>query len=290
MVLYLVVLGCFAVWRFVPRPWTPHLKIASDHYKILSSATKAETEELRRAAENLYGAYSNALGTLPKFRHVHPKLQLKLYKDRAEFRHIHPGLGWAEAFYKSGCAQAYYSAKEVNPCQWMLHEAVHQLNVEVARLDLAKWLDEGLAEYFSTSRHNETNLAPGAIDPNTYPVWWIDEIATAPDLEKAIRNGSVIPLRQIITNHGGPSLRRHFNLYYLHWWTLTHFLMTTPRYHHGALQLLESGGGLEAFERFIGPVDQIQTEWFHHVRRIKEALDDPDPNFFKTGLLTSTPR
>jgi hypothetical protein len=33
-----------------------------------------------------------------------------------------------------------------------------------------------------------------------------DELATSPDLAENLRNGSVIPLRCIITNHGGPSL------------------------------------------------------------------------------------
>lgn len=53
----------------------------------------------------------------------------------------------------------------------MLHESVHQLNQEVARLDLEKWLDEGLAEYFSTSRFISNRLAVGRVDLNTYPVW-----------------------------------------------------------------------------------------------------------------------
>ena len=70
----------------------------------------------------------------------------------------------------------------------------------MARLALEKWLEEGLAEYFSTSRLVSNRLALGRIDSNTYPVWWIEELATTPDLAANIRNGSVIPLRSIITN------------------------------------------------------------------------------------------
>lgn len=61
--------------------------------------------------------------------------------------------------------------------------------IESAQLNLAKWLEEGLAEYFSTSRIAANHLALGRIDPNTYPVWWIDEIATTPDLETNLVNG-----------------------------------------------------------------------------------------------------
>src|SRR4029078_11529832 len=101
----------------------------------------------------------------------------------------------------------------------MLHESVHQLNHEVAHLKLEKWLEEGLADYFATSRLNTNELVVGRIDPNNYPVWWMDTFGTSCRLSDNIRNGSVIPLRSIITNRGGPSMRRHFNLYYLHWWT-----------------------------------------------------------------------
>jgi len=173
----------------------------------------------------------------------------------------------------------------VNPYHWMLHEATHQLNREVAQLNLAKWLEEGTAEYFSTSRIQDGQLALGRIDPHTYPVWWMDEIATASDLQANLTNGSVIPLRAIITNTGGPSLNQEFNLYYLHWWTLTHFIFENPKYRKSAMELLQRGGGLDAFEQTIGSVNAVEPEWFRHVRLIKSALNGNVRNFYKTGQL-----
>lgn len=49
----------------------------------------------------------------------------------------------------------------------------------------------------------------------------------------------MIPLRSIITNRGGPSMSSHFNLYYLHWWTLTHFIFESPQYRERALALVQ---------------------------------------------------
>ena len=66
--------------------------------------------------------------------------------------------------------------------------------------------------YFSTSRMRPGKLEVGRIDLNTYPVWWIDEIATTADLADNIRNGSVIPIGFILTNRGGPSLNSQFSL------------------------------------------------------------------------------
>ena len=281
LLIYLLVLLGVVAWKFMPRPWHPALTLAAPHHLIYSTATRPQTEETALAMELLYHAYSNRLGRLPKFQPAHPKLKVKLFKDRAELRRVNPGLGWAEAFYREPYCLAYYSANEINPLQWMLHEATHQLNQEVAHLALEHWLEEGLAEYFSTSRLTPEQLAVGRIAPNTYPLWWIDEIATSPDLAENLRNGSVIPLRCIITDHGGPGLDSHVNLYYLHWWTLTYFLFETPQHRDHALALVPQGGGLDAFEQLIGPVDKVQTEWHAYIRRLKAALAGRDLEFFK---------
>lgn len=285
MLIYLLVALVIAAWKFVPRPWHPSLTIESPHHVVYSTATRQQTEDTAQTLELLYRAYSNRLGSLPDFQRTHPQLQVKLFKDRAEFRRINPGLGWAEAFYDEPYCRAYYSASEINPYHWMLHEAVHQLNHEVAHLKLAKWLEEGLAEYFSTSRLESNELAVGRIDPNTYPVWWMDEIAISADLAQNLGNGSVIPLRAIITNSGGPGMNGHFNLYYLHWWTLTHFIFESPRYRERALTLTKEGGGLATFEQTIGSVEQVQTEWHTYVRNLKTLLSGSDPNFLKTGTV-----
>lgn len=278
-----------AAWRWVPRPWHPVLCLDTPHYVILSSATRAQTEEIGQLVEQLYSAYSNRFGALSTFSPNHPKLQMKLYKDRRQFRRVHPGLGWAEAFYRPPFCEAYYSAAEVNPYHWMLHEAVHQLNAEVGRLSLQPWLEEGLAEYFSTSRIVHGQLRPGTVDPNTYPVWWIELLATEPDLAANIRNGSVIPLRAIITGHGGPSMNRRFNLYYLHWWTLTHFIVETEPYRQSVLRLVQEGGSAEAFERLLGPMDQVQDRWHTYVRHLKQVLAGHDPVFLRTGRVPPQP-
>ena len=281
LLIYLLVLLGVVAWKFIPRSWHPSLTLEVPHHIIYSTATRAQTEETAQAMELLYNAYSNRLRSLPQFQARHPKLKVKLFKDRAELRRVNPGLGWAEAFYREPYCLAYYSANEINPCHWMLHEATHQLNQEVAHVGLEKWLEEGLAEYFSTSRPTPAGLAVGRIDPNTYPVWWMDEIATSPDLSENLRNGSVIPLRSVITGHGGPRMNSHFNLYYLHWWTLTYFVFESQPHRDRALALLQRGGGLDAFEQTIGPVGQVQSEWHAYVRRLKAALAGSDLEFFK---------
>jgi hypothetical protein len=275
LIFYLLIVAAVAAWKFIPRPWNPSITTQTDHYTIFSTATKPQTDDISLTIEQLYAAYSNQFSSLPGFTPKHPKLKMKLYKDRNEMRRVNPGLGWAEAFYSKPYCQAYYSAAEINSYHWMAHEAVHQLNEEVAHIDPVKWLEEGLAEYLSTSRFTRGTVAVGQIDPNTYPVWWIGIMATSSNLATNIENGSVIPLRKIISGRGGPSMRHHFNLYYLHWWTLTHFLFETPKYRDGTFALVKDGGGVAAFERHIGPIERVQTEWHAHVRTIKADLAAP---------------
>ena len=191
---YLALVLAVAAWRFVPRPWHPTLTLETPHHKIFSTATRPQTEDTARALTYLYTAYSNRLGGVPGWEE-HPPLLLKLYKDREEMRRINPGLGWAEAFYRAPYCRAYFSDGEMNPYHWMLHESTHQLNHEVAHLQLAQWLEEGLAEYFSTCRITDRELALGQVDSKTYPVWWLDSLATGSNLTENLHNGSVIPLR-----------------------------------------------------------------------------------------------
>jgi hypothetical protein len=278
---YLMVVLAAAAWRYLPRPWHPTQILETPHYKIYSTATSRQTQDTARALELLYVAYSNRLGALRSWQSEHQRLQVKLYKDRDEMRWVNPGLGWAEAFYQEPYCRAYYSDGEINPYHWMTHEATHQLNHEVAHLELKKWLEEGLAEYFSTSQIKSNELAVGRPDLNTYPVWWMDDIATSSNLTENLTNGSVIPLRAIITGSGGPSLDRNFNLYYLHWWTLTYFIFESKKYQAHALPLAQRGGELDAFEELIGPVDPVQAEWHDFVRKLKQDLKKQDRENYK---------
>ncbi len=279
--IYLLVLLVIAAWRYVPRPWTPTCTLSTAHFTVYSTATQEQTQDTAEKLEFLYLAYSNRFSSLPSFTANHPKLMVKLFKDREEFRNINPGLGWAEAFYRKPYCRAYFSQQEINPYHWMLHEAVHQLNQEVAHLNLAKWLSEGIAEYFSTSHIKAERLELGCIDRDTYPVWWIDELATSADPKENIRNGSVIPLRAIVANRGGPSMSREFNLYYLHWWTLTYFLFENPKYLSHALALVERGGDLDSFEQCFGSVEKVQEDWHAYVRQLKDGLSGKDLDFLK---------
>ena len=284
LLVLVAVLAALVVGEWWYRRWQPARTVNTAHYTIQSSASTGQTQEIGEVVEVLYEAYGKLFASFPQVRQPHPKLQLKLFQDRDEFRRCHRGVGWMEAFYRYPCCHAYYSSSEVNPYHWMLHEAVHQLNREVARLELPQWMDEGLGEYFGTSLLRQGALNPGQVDRNTYPIWWLEDISLSGNLDTDLRHGEIIPLRCIISGTGGPKLDSSFNLYYVEWWSLTHFLFQFDggKYREAYFRILQEGGTLASFEKNVGPVERIQTEWYGHLLDQKKALNSLPPKRSKT--------
>lgn len=248
------------------------MEITTEHYIIYSSATPEQTQKIGEVVETLYGAYRDTFSGPVDFGREHARLKLKLFKDRARFRQKNRGVGWAEAFYRYPYCYAYYSADEVSPYHWMVHEAVHQLNHEVAKFNLAKWADEGIAEYFSTSEIDRMGLHLGKIDRHTYPIWRLGEMKLTGDIKNDIERVKIIPLAAIISGSGGPDIDEYFNLYYIHWWSLSHFLFhyENGAYRQGYMEVIRSGGTVGAFKKHIGPIERIQQQWYEYLCELLE--------------------
>ncbi|NLH42971.1 MAG: hypothetical protein GX448_14115 [Planctomycetes bacterium] len=274
VLVYFGVLCVILGWDCFRRRWTGHAPFETEHYLIESSATPEQTREIGLAAEIVYDAYAELMAQLDHAARPHPKLKMRLFKDRDEFRRCNRAVGWAEAYYSRPCCYQYYSADEVHPYHWMMHEATHQLNAEVACLVLPQWLDEGLACYLSTSRIVGDRLHLGEVDTNTYPVWWLDSFGFSGDLALDKAAGRVIPLRAILSGDGGPDLNKHFNLYYLHWWSLAHFLMQCDNgaCRTGLGRLLVEGATMETFEKHIGPIEDVEARWYAHLLELCKDL------------------
>jgi protein-S-isoprenylcysteine O-methyltransferase Ste14 len=275
----LAILVALAAWAYVPRPWSPGVVLETEHYVIRSSATEEQTREIALAAEVVYSGYRQLLEGWKRTLAPHPKLGIKLFRDRREFRRCNRIRGWAEAFYQPPYCYQYYSADEVHPYHWMMHEATHQLNDAAVRLRLPQWLEEGLACYVSTSRIVDNSLHLGDIDTNTYPIWWLDSVVLSGNLDADKKRGTIIPLRAILSGQGGPSMNRHFNQYYLHWWSLTHFLMHYEKGQYQAAlgRLIADGGGLPAFEKHIGPIERIERQWYGQLAELQKQTSRASP-------------
>jgi hypothetical protein len=272
LVLFAIALLIIACERWYRR-WSPDITLDSDHYIAYSTASKDDTQSALNKAEILYGAYNTFMSPLLPANQNDRKLKLKFYKDRDEFKRCNRA-GWAEALYRKPYCHQYIDAGEKSPYHWMIHEATHQLNKELAGLSLKNWLDEGLATYFGTSLLEENKIQLGKIDQNTYPIWWIATLNFSGDLEKDIKSKSIIPLNLIIRDKKGPSMRSHFNTYYIHWWSLTHFCIhyNNGQYKDGFFNVIKDGGTKKSFEKNIGPINDIQKKWYQYLQEITKDL------------------
>jgi hypothetical protein len=251
-------------------------RIETTHYAIVSTASHEHAVRVGTATESLYRAYADFFAetiappsTLPR-----AKLKLRLYRDRAEFQANNRSRPWAEAYYLKPVCHAYVAHDKSNPYHWMIHEATHQLNTEVAGFKRRPWIEEGLATYFGSSRILDGELFPGAIDPTAYPIWWLSTFPTSGDRMADTAARRWIPLRALLTGEGAPPIDRNVNLYYIQYWSLTHFLFhyEDGRHAAGYKRLIADGGDFDEFERLIGPADRIEREWYDYLQKIVKDM------------------
>ncbi len=243
--------------------------IDTPHYRIHSSASADHAAEVGQALESLHAAYAALfpIATDPG------RLPVILYRDRAEFSRNNRSSPWAEAYYLDPACYAYFDAAARNPHHWAMHEAVHQLARKASGFKRNRWIDEGLASYFSASRRVDGRLQPGNIDSTAYPAWWLAD-ATG-------KRKMPIPLEVLLSNGSGPDVDTHFNQYYLSAWSLTHFLLHRDNGRHASAYraFLEAGADRNAFLRHIGPIETIESQWIQYFRRqaqeaTKRQLED----------------
>ncbi len=270
----MTILGIIVFSDYWLGPYVKGTKIETAHYTIYSTSPQPQTVRVGEAAECLYSAYTTFFKGLIDTKAHDQRLKMMLYRDKQEFIRHNKSKPWAEAYYKAPYCYSYYPEGETNPYHWMLHEAIHQLNNEVAHFRIPQWIDEGLADYFGSSRIEVGKLLPGQIAFDSYPIWWLSSLSLTGNISQDIKDGKVIPLTALITGIGGPDIDRHFNLYYIHWWSLTHFLFhyKDGTYSRGYKKLIKAGGTVEGFETNIGSINKIQAEWYEYLRQtISEA-------------------
>ena len=228
------------------------------------------------AVESLYDAYSDFFPNSIRPAPNQNKLRLTLYRDQREFKQNNISSPWAEAYYLRPTCYAYFAGGEKNPYHWMLHEATHQLNSEVAHFKTQKWINEGLATYFGASEIRDHKLVAGSIDVNAYPIWWLPSLSLTGNLQKDIEDRKLIPLRALISGTGGPDVAQNVNAYYIGYWSLTRFLFHFDhgRYAGKFRQVIAEGGTIESFEKTVGPVDRIQLEWYGYLRQQVDAVGE----------------
>jgi hypothetical protein len=249
--------------------WTPSHKSESEHYKAFSSASDEDTKEALRRLEILYQTYTIFWNV--QAGSTDNKLLLKIYSSRKEFKRANPMSGWMEAFYKEPYCYQYIDAERENrPYHWMVHEATHQLNNEVSHFQLPQWAEEGIACYFSTAKMDDGKISLGVIDCDTYPIWWLSSLDLSGDLSRDMADKKIISIKSIVNDEKPLKMSEHVNLYYIHWFSLVHFLLEAEqgKYRQAFIECVKTPSGLNEFEKNIGPYQLIEQQWYQHLLQI----------------------
>lgn len=241
----------------------------TDHYRIHYTGTAEQADRVGSAAEKLYAAYTSVFP--PTAAAAQGKLILVLYKDRTEFKSNNRSSAWAEAYYIKPACYAYFDATAENPYHWMMHEATHQLSRQISGFRRNRWIDEGLASYFSASRLAESGLQLGTIDANAYPIWWVGRFQLTGDAARDVAAETFIPIEVLLTGKGGPDVDLKFNLYYVDAWSLTHFMFhyENGKYAQAYKEFLAQGATLDAFVSLVGSLERVQEEWYRYLLELQ---------------------
>jgi len=229
----------------------------SEHYLAASTASPRLTRETLERLEIQRRAYLAAFG-IPDTEG--PLLHLRLHRSREEMKRLERMPPWAEGMYDDSVCIQYVDGSEPNPYHWTLHEAVHQLNHEVAHLALPGWANEGIACLFSTSRMEKDSLLLGQLDPSTYPTWHIKDLTLSGDPATDVRAGRIVLPLDFVGGTDTSDLNRSVNAHYVSWATFVLFLhRKDPTALFDWARNKPTRTGLES--RF-GPLDSLQTKWY----------------------------
>ena len=213
-----------------PARW---VEARSSHFEVYSEAGTASARARLGEFERLHEFFDEN-----KLLRPVPGRSLRSPLRIVEFRSIEGYKAFwlrpsADAYYVFAEGQAYIVLPELRSQGFSTaaHEYAHYF-LQTAGLNLPPWLNEGLAEFFSTIRVTDRGCSLGGVLPHR--------------MESLMRH-EWLPLGQLLTlPETAPALqsRKEAGMFYAESWALTDFLVQSPAYashFHDLLAALNSG-------------------------------------------------
>lgn len=92
-------------------------------------------------------------------------------------------------------------------------------------------------------------------------------------LDKA--DTKIVSIKSIVNDEKPLKMDRHVNLYYIHWFSLVHFLLEGEqrKYREAFIACVKRPSGLKAFEKDIGPYQLIEQQWYQHLLQMTRETE-----------------
>jgi len=207
---------------------------ASDHFEVYAAGGDRQAREGLTYFERVHAFFTEVMKLAPRSGTI---TRLIIFSSDRQFAPYRPN-EVASAFYLSGPDRDYIVMKsfDENANRIVIHEYAH-LIFRHSGIRFPLWLNEGLAEFFSTVAPEGGRMSVGAVP--------LDRL-------QYLNNGaSMMPLERLFAvGAGSPEYNTstHAGLFYSQSWALAHMLMVDPRYRpkFGELQQRITGGILPA--------------------------------------------
>lgn len=266
----LLLLGSAYIWR---TWWSPSTTLDTTHYRIDATADAAYVQDAAHIVEAFYNYYTELHAITPP---EHDLLRVRLYASRAELHKVNIGLPrWAEGFYRAGVTHQYQENQgHFANFDSLVHESVHQYHRLVADFSMPQWLDEGLACYMSSISHGDGRFDESFIQDMAYPIMHIHGMRLSGNKQADLKDGHIYALSHIIRDGRQSDIDQHFNRYYVHWFSIVHFLMrgADGRHRQALLDYIKAGAAIDQFEHVFGPLSELEEAWYQHLCQLQDAI------------------
>ena len=220
---------------------------ASEHFEVFTTGNGGRAREVLRHFENVHAFLTSFLLKRPLT--TRSPTRLIIFSNERQFAPYRPNES-AVAFYLPGLDRDHIVMSRFDPTatQLVVHEYVHLiLRHTGGRYPI--WLNEGLAEFFSTMVPESGRMTIGEVPPARL---------------QALLTGSLIPVAQLLAV--GPespeyNTRTHSGTFYAQSWALTHMILAEDTYRTRSdafLQMVAKGASSSAaFMQLYGKTPAI---------------------------------
>jgi tetratricopeptide (TPR) repeat protein len=237
-------------------PADPWVRIRSANFELFTTAGERAGRDLVRHFEQVRSFFLEAFGL--KSTDQKPVCIIAFHGEK-EFQPYRPSEA-ATAFYHGGSEHDYIvmSSADFEHYRMATHEYTHLLIHQMGGT-IPTWLDEGLAELYSTLKQDGDKVLAGLPPPGRGQMLLFERW---------------IPLDTLLSvGHDSPlyNERSRAGMFYSESWALVHMLNIDHGYRPhlpALLDALKTGGGAAAFEKAYGKTpSQVEADLREYVRR-----------------------
>jgi len=254
-------------------PADPWIRIRSANFELFTTGSERTGRDLIQYFEQVRGFFQKAFGF--DGAAVHPVRIVAFNSDR-EYLPYRPS-DVADAFFQPGFEHDYIVMKNLagNIYPMAVHEYTH-LILRQTRLEIPRWLDEGLAELYSSLEPAGGKMIVGKVIEGR---------------RRTLAREPWIDLRSLVSASANSSLyndRAHAEMFYAESWALVHMLTLDDRYSAGLRAMMEGvgdGDSAAAIQKaYAVPLERVQSDLKAYVdgERFNAAVFDvamPAANF-----------